>query len=50
MIPFDDERICDKYGSCFIPFYECTVSDMGVRLPLTIFKVEVLNHLVMAPS
>lgn len=47
MMPSYDERIYDKYDACVIPFYACTFSTMGIRLPLTVFKVDVLNHLAM---
>lgn len=39
------ERIYDKYDAYVIPFYECTFSTMGIRLPLIVLKVDVLNYL-----
>lgn len=47
---FEQERICDKYGGGIIPFYGCVFSTLGLRLPFTIFEIEDLKHLSMAPS
>lgn len=49
-IPSQDKRLCDKYNACVIPFYECDFSIMDLHLPFSSFEVDVLNHLVVAPS
>lgn len=38
MSPSEDERICDKYGACVIPFYDCAFSLMGIRLHSLILR------------
>lgn len=48
--PSKDERICDKYGSCIVPFYKCVIFTMPHCLPFTTFEIQVLKHLAMAPS
>lgn len=45
--PFENNIICDKYGACAIPFYECTFSTMCLCLPFTAFEVEVMRHFSM---
>lgn len=50
MSPSEDEIICDKYGVCVIPFYDCVFLTMGLYLPFTAFEIEVLKHLAMDPS
>lgn len=47
--PYEDKKICDKYGACSILFYECTFSTMYLCLLFTLFEIEALKHLVMAP-
>lgn len=50
-LTFDEnERICNEYGDYAIPFYECIFSIQGLRLPFTVFKMEVLKQLIVAPS
>lgn len=46
----ENERICIEYGDCTIPFYKCIFSVLGLLLPFIVFEIEVINHLVMAPS
>lgn len=43
-VSFKEESVCDKYGACIIPFYECSFSTIGFRLTFTDFEVELLNH------
>lgn len=50
LTPNEDERICNEYGYCVVPFYECNFSVLGLRLPFTAFDIEVLKHMVMTPS
>lgn len=49
-ITSEDERVCYKYESCIILFYECALSIMGICLPFIAFEIEVSNHLAMAQS
>lgn len=48
--PSEDDRICDKYGDCVIPFHGCTFSVMSLCLSFTAFEIEVLEHLEMGHS
>lgn len=49
-LPLDkDKGICSEYGECVIPFYESTFLILGFRFPLNKFKIEVFNHLMVAP-
>lgn len=41
LIITEDERICDEYGDCVIPFYECTLFFVGLLLPLSAFELEI---------
>lgn len=50
MSPYDDERICDKYGDSIIPFYRGALSVMGIHLPINAFEIEVQKNLTMDPS
>lgn len=50
LTPNENERICSEYGDYAIPFYKCTFSILGLRLPFTTFETNVLKHLVLALS
>lgn len=45
LTPTEYERICSKYHDCVIPFYDCTFSVMGVRIPFIAFEIKVLGKL-----
>lgn len=48
--PEEDKRIFSEYDKCTILFYECTFSILRVCFTFNNFKIEVLNHMMIAPS
>lgn len=48
--PYENKRVCDRYVTYTIPFYECVFSFMGFRLSFTAFVMQIHKYLVMDPS
>lgn len=45
-----DKMISSEYGGCVVPFYQCNLSILDLRLPFNNFEMEVLNHLMISHS
>lgn len=45
-----NEMVCSSFEGFSVPLYECLFTRLGMCLPISDCKVDVMNHLKVSPS